>query len=165
MLWMALYAGLTVAMLLLAMASGVRAYQLQGCCLALSCLLCNLATGLFGFDHAPVAMPMIDVLVAILCMAVEKHWPSPAGRFVITLFGAEALTHVIFFLRHAEGTYAYYALLNVIFACQVIQVGGAAGVDVAYDRIWSVSAGLHPVRHGGAGFGARAAQRSAADRP
>jgi len=155
---MVFYAFLTFVMLALTLASGVRAYRLQGACLALSCIVCNLATGLFGFEHAPVAMPMIDVLVAILAMLVEKHWPSPAGRLVITLFGVEVLTHVVFFLRHSEGTHAYYAVLNAIFACQVMEVGGSAGIDVARRRILFVPPGLSPVRSRRQGAAARTAR-------
>ena len=103
--------------------------------LMLSWVSSNAAVNYLGFHHAPDVIPEADAAIALVLGTIALSCRSCTGLLIFVMFVAEAAIDVMAWTMHTEGDYGYYAVLNVIFALQVLTVG-VAGI-VQGIRYWS----------------------------
>lgn len=96
----------------------------------------NVAVNLMGFDQAPMLIPSIDCAVALLVALVGFRNRSVIALAVFCLYVAVGLVHVVGFASYNQGTYTYYAILNVLFLLQLIIVGGSSARMAVRPRIY-----------------------------
>ena len=126
-----MFYGLMVAiMLLLAWRSKSHAEQKLGLLMLASWSPSNVAVTLYGLSAAWAVIPSVDAVIAVIAAMVALQYRSLVGLGVVLLFVAEALTHLVAIISHSEGSYGYYATLNIIFAAQVVWIGVSAGERV-----------------------------------
>ncbi len=120
------FAYATGVMLLLAWLSDNHVYQKLGLLLLFDWASTNLAVNFMGFERAPLAVPTLDAISAILVAMVGVRNNSQTALAVFCLYAGVGITHVVGFASHNQGTYIYYAALNTLFLLQLIAVGGSS---------------------------------------
>lgn len=100
---------------------------------------CNLAVVVFGFDQAPVVIPLIDGIAGV-CAGMVAVWKrSRLAGAIFGLFVAEGVWHVASYLLGpifpaiAPGSFMHYRGANVVFILQTVALGGGGGW-MAFDR-------------------------------
>ena len=126
----AVYGLLVAATLLAAWASDSHVCQKLGLLLLFDWAATNLAVNYMGFEQAPLLVPTLDGIAAILVAMVGLRNGSRAALAVFCLYGLVGLVHVVGFASHNQGTYTYYAALNVLFLLQLITVGGTSAARI-----------------------------------
>lgn len=91
--------------------------------MALSWIGANLAVAYYGFDRAPLLTPTLNALVAILVGVVAIRHKSRPAYTLVGLFVLEAAIFVVGYLTHAQGSFAVYLALNVVFLLRMGVVG------------------------------------------
>ncbi len=86
----------------------------------------NIAVDFLGFGHAPLVIPSLDAVAAILVALVGYVNRSALAAIIFAIYAMVGLTHITAFVFHAQGTYNYYASLNTLFACQLIILGASS---------------------------------------
>lgn len=99
----------------------------------------NVAVWGAGFVHAPLVIPSIDAVVAVMVAVVGYHSRSRVARAVFILYGLVVAFHVGSFITHTQGQYVYYAALNLLFLTQLLIVG-TTGAWLAV-RHWPIARG------------------------
>lgn len=143
------YLGWTLIAFGLAWMTHRRDLVQTGGVLCLAWLACNVAVVVVGHAKAPVLIPTIDAILALLCAHIAIFERGRAAIAVLFLFVMVGLVHVAAFETHTQGTYFYFLVLNLLFFAQVAVVGGASGWALMADRVHR-----RPVRAGPHAFGA-----------
>jgi len=111
----------------------------------------NVLVHYLGFVDAPILIPSLDALIAVLVATTGYHNRSNVALTIFLLYALVAGIHLGAFIFHLQGGYVYYAILNVIFALQLLVVGvSSAWMAVRY---WTAGGTelFHPHPPGGAG--------------
>lgn len=104
--------------------------------LLFSCVASNLAVDAMGFVNAPMLIPALDAFVALvgilpialgIDVASVERPKSRTAAAIFALFLVVGFVHVVAFTTHRQGTYLYFLVLNLLFAAQVLVVGGVSG--------------------------------------
>ena len=120
-------------MLLLTWASDDHVRQKLGLLLLGAWAASNLAVNYMGVGNAPLVIPSLDALVAIVVAVVGYSARSRIALIIFAIYAFVGAVHVVALVMRAEMTYNYYAALNVLFACQLITLG-ASSAWVAFHR-------------------------------
>jgi hypothetical protein len=134
-----------IAVLLLAWSSDDHVRQKLALLLLFAWASTNIAVDFMGFGHAPLVIPSLDAVAAILVALVGYTNRSALAAIIFILYAMVGLTHITAFVFHAQGTYNYYASLNVLFACQLI-ILGASSAWMGFHR-WAVRGRERPRPH------------------
>lgn len=131
-----IFYGLAVAAILgLSWASKSHVYQKLALQLMAAWALSNVLVGALGFSRAPLVIPTLDAVIAILVATVGYTNRSRVALVVFLLYAVVGIVHVVGFVTHRQATYTYYAVLNVLFLAQLMAVGGASAWMAV--RVWS----------------------------
>ena len=95
----------------------------------------NLAVEALGFVRAPLIVPSMDAVFAIIVATIGYMNRSHIALVVFLLYAAVGSVHVGAFILHSQSTYSYYATLNILFLAQLLTVG-ATGAWVGI-RHWT----------------------------
>jgi hypothetical protein len=118
---------LCIALGVLAVLAGLWAQSgriaLSGAIMLLWCIASNFVVERLGFDHAPMLLPEITAEMMVLAVALALETRSRMGAVVALGCIADIVTQTWFFVNHAQGTWAYYAALNVIYLVLTLGVG------------------------------------------
>lgn len=132
--------GLAVcATLLLSWASDNHVSQKLGLLLLFAWAGSNLAVNMMGFNRAPLVIPSLDALVAILVAVVGYAHKSKLALAIFVIYALVGAVHVTALIMRAEMTYNYYAILNGAFALQ-LSILGASGAWHSLSR-WTAWGG------------------------
>ncbi len=119
--------GLAVATtLLLAWLLGDHVQQKLAILLLFAWASTNLAVNYLGFGRAPLVVPSLDALVAILVALVGYRNRSIVALVVFAGYAIVGVVHVVAFAAHETATYDYYETLNILFALQLMTVGASS---------------------------------------
>ena len=119
--------GLVVGLvMLLALGSHEHVRQKLAILFLVDWISTNLAVDLMGFSRAPLLIPSLDAVVAILVATIGYKNRSTIALVVFLLYVIVGGVHVGAFILHAQETYAYYATLNMVFLAQLLAVGGSS---------------------------------------
>jgi len=130
------YYAMAVALtLVLAWAADNHVYQKLAMLLLFDWASTNVAVNYMGFERAPMVIPSLDAVTAILVAMVGFASGSQTALVVFCLYGAVGLAHVVGFASYNQGTYTYYAILNVLFLLQLVTVGGPSASRIVL-RAW-----------------------------
>ena len=121
--------------MILAWGSDTPAYQKIAMLLLGSWSASNVCVALLAYARAPMIIPSIDALIAVMAAGVSIRARSETGLAVVLLFVVEEVTHALAYASGATGHRDYYIVLNVIFLAQVLIVGGVSGERAL--RHWS----------------------------
>ena len=103
-----------------------HALMIGAACMLCSCIMSNAAVFGLGFDRAPAVNPEIDAAWALIVILAATGYRNITLLWVFALFIVEAAIHVAFLTVSREGFVAY-AMLNAVYAAQVLLIWGAAG--------------------------------------
>lgn len=131
--WTVFYGVISLAVVGIAWLSDDHAIQKIGMLLLFAWATTNVAVEFLGFQEAPILIPSIDAMVAILTAIIGYRTKSRVALVVFLLYVSVALIHVGAYMLRKEGVYTYYAILNLFFLAQLITVGGA-GAWMALSR-------------------------------
>lgn len=134
MIYTVVYGSLLLIALLMAWGSRAAIYQQLGALMLLSWLVYNIVVRAFGFPHGLLIDALADALIATAAAGVGLRHRSAAAFGVVLLFVAEECWHLTASMTGQETSTLYHKSLNVIFALQVLIIGGGAGVALA--RHW-----------------------------
>jgi hypothetical protein len=123
--WASFYGLLTMGVAFLAYASGSRAAQHVSLIFLSVWILTNTAVEVMGYERAPLLIPSVDAVSALLVAMVAFVQASRLAAAVFGLYVLVGAIHVAAFILHRQGTYPYYLALNVVFLIQLAAVGGA----------------------------------------
>lgn len=76
-----------------------------------------------GHDGATYVLPVVDALWAVYVMALAIKDRCAPCITTLCLFFIMALTHVAFHLTDTAGGLAYWRMLNILFALQLLAIG------------------------------------------
>ena len=128
--------GLTVAgILLLARFSKQHVLQKIGLGLLFAYGASNVAVDFYGFQQAPLMVPTIDAVAAILIAATGYRSHNMTALVVFGIYAIVGLVHVGAFVLKMQATYTYYLTLNLLFLAQLLIVGGVSAGVVLRDRV------------------------------
>ena len=133
--WTMAYGFLILVALLLVWGSRQHHLQKLGLVLLATWAASNVAVTTYGLGRSMYVQPGIDALAAIVAAAVGVKARSPTALVVVLLFVAGEVVHAGASLTTFWGGYFHYATLNVIFALQVLVVGGAGGLGFQWDGL------------------------------
>lgn len=132
----------TAIVVLLSLASRSHVFQKIALLLLGAWATTNIAVELLGFVKAPLIVPSLDAVFAILVAAVGYANRSRIALFVFLLYALVGCEHVVAFVLRVQSTYWYYATLDVLFLAQLLIVGAASGwmalrhrTDRSYQRL------------------------------
>lgn len=120
-----IYGVLTVFAVLSAWASRNHVIQQVGLFLLCEWAFSNIGYALLGAHQAMLVIPSVNAVLATLCAIIGFKNKSRLALVVFILYGFVGVTHVLAFASRKDGTYAHYLALNVLFALQLLSVGGA----------------------------------------
>jgi hypothetical protein len=143
--WAQIYFLGVAAMLLAVHFSGSPTVQKLGLVLLAAYVGSNIAVGLFGFARAPLVLPSLHAVLALVVAVVGIRARSRIAANVFALYALMVGAEVGLFTIRAQGGYRYFATLNGIFAVQLLLVGGS-GAWLAVRR-WAASGGERPRPH------------------
>lgn len=127
--------GLAVGcVLLLAWASGSHVLQKLALLLLMAWAGTNLAVAFLGFERAPLVIPSIDAVIAVLVATTGYHAKSKAALFVFRLYAVVGLIHIGAYVLHMLVTNTYYAALNSVFLVQLLIVGATSAWVAVHHR-------------------------------
>lgn len=132
----ALFGIAVCVMLLIVWVSCDHVRQKLGLLLLFAWASTNLAVNTLGFERAPLLVPSMDAAIAIFVAMLGYTNRSRVAAVIFGIYVVVGATHVAAFVFHAQGTYNYYATLNVAFASQLI-ILGASSARLAFHR-WTV---------------------------
>ena len=148
MIWTAIYGVLLSIALGLAWRSGSVLYLKMALYMLASWALYNTVVPLFGFPHGLLIDALGDALIATGVGAIGLRARSWTALWVVAFFVAEECWHLAASVAGRENDYWYHAALNVIFALQVVIIGGAAVATMARHRAPAAHWRFSPVRLG-----------------
>lgn len=134
MVYSVAYGTLLAIALLLSWRSHVVVYQQLGLLMLASWMTYNIVVRAFGFPHGLLIDALADALIATAAGAVGLRHRSCAAFAVVMLFVGEECWHLTASIMGQESSVTYHRWLNVIFALQVLIIGGMAGVSLARHR-------------------------------
>jgi len=110
--------------------SGNMILQKTGLVLLAAWSLTNVAVDVMGFERAPIIIPTMHFVFGALVATVSFRKKTFASEAVLLAYAAMVTFDLLSFPLRIEGTWTYYAVLNVIFAAQLLVVG-ASGARLA----------------------------------
>lgn len=134
MIWTAIYGALLSIAIGLAWRSGSVLYLKLSLYMLGSWALYNTIVPLFGFSHGLLIDALGDALIATGVGALGLKARSWTALWVVAFFVVEECWHLAASVAQSESNYWYHAALNVIFALQVVLIGGAAVASMARHR-------------------------------
>lgn len=148
----ALAFGIGVALVLfLAWTSGSHVHQKLSLLFLFAWSVSNVVVELVGFTDAPLLIPSLDAVMAILVAVLGYRYRNPTSIAIFTLYLLVGAVHVVAFILHLQGTYTYYATLNLLFLVQLLTVGGSSAwlaLHIGADSLHQC-ASAHPPRRKG----------------
>lgn len=120
------FGALVGVVLLLTFLSHFHVYQKLGMLFLFAWAASNVMVNLMGFADAPLMIPSLDAVVAILIAILGFRSRSFVALQVFALYLLVGFVHVSAFILHRQGSYVYYATLNVLFLLQLLLVGAAS---------------------------------------
>lgn len=137
--WASIFGVIVAGTLLMSWAS--RDHVLQKVSLLLMCAWAasNFVVQYFGFQSAPLIVPSIDAVIAVLIAATGYRSRSSTALAVFLLYAVVGVVHVGAFILRMQATYTYYTVLGVLFLAQLLTVDGA-GAWLVF-RAWSTGRG------------------------
>jgi len=90
-----------------------------------SCVGSNIAVYEVGYERAPLLIPEWDAVIAVAVAGVAVAARSRLAVLVLAGFFVEGAAVIGFYLNHQQGSHSYYATMNVIYAAQVLMIGGS----------------------------------------
>lgn len=119
--------GLAVcAMLLLVWVSDDHVRQKLGLLLLFAWTGSNLTVNMMGFTHAPLVIPSLDAMVAVLVALIGYAHKSKLALAIFVIYAFVGTVHITALIMRAEMTYNYYAILNGAFALQLSILGASS---------------------------------------
>lgn len=97
--------------------------------------LCNVSVEIHGASRAPMLIPTVDAILALLTAGLVALDHSKPAAGVFALFVIIEIVHVSAFGNHVAGTHTYFLWLNLLFLAQVVVVGGWGAWILVADRI------------------------------
>ena len=125
----------------LAFFSGREVERRLAVMIVLSYALSNVAVITLGYTLAPRVFVVIDVGCVGVCFLMAKR--SPLVRFMLALFGLQLASHFVAFSDSLQASRNYYVINNVLYAAQLLLLGGAGLVGLA--RLRSIGDGVRGV--------------------
>lgn len=98
--------------------------------------LANFCVWKWGYADAPDAMAWAQLALMIAAAAVGHANQSYIALIIVALFGAQLTIQVGSRLTGSEGSYLFYASLNVLYLLQLIVVG-ASSATASLRRLWA----------------------------
>lgn len=127
--------GLLVAVVLLcARASHQHVLQKIALVLLFAWSSSNVAVEVMGFARAPLAIPTLDAIAAVMIAVVGYRHRSNIAIVVFALYALVGWAHVAAFVLKAQETYTYYAALNCLFLAQLLVVGAPSAWLALHSR-------------------------------
>lgn len=83
----------------------------------------NLLVDALGYSGASLVLPVLDALCVVYVMSMALKDRCFPCLSVLTLFTLMSLTHVLFHAISGIESWGYWAILNVLFALQLLIVG------------------------------------------
>jgi hypothetical protein len=102
----------------------------------------NLAVAAFGFDGAPLFIPSMAAILAILVASLGWRYRSATALVVFILYVGSATLWVGAYVTSTQGSYISYLASNVMFLAQLLAVGGTSAADCV--RHWTSSSRQRP---------------------
>jgi hypothetical protein len=96
---------------------------------------CNVVVITHGHASAPLLIPTIDAILALLTAGVAAIDHDKTAGAVFAIFVGVQIVHVAAFETHTQGTYSYFLTLNLLFLAQVLVVGGWSAWVVVADYL------------------------------
>jgi hypothetical protein len=134
-----LYGLAVAAMLACVWLSRSPVLQKTGLLLMYAWALSNLAVDWLGFERAPLLVPSLDAIIAILIAITGYRSRSRLSLVVFGIYAIIGSIHVWALLTQMQETYTYYATLNLLFLSQLLILGGSG----AWLALRSRAAGGH----------------------
>lgn len=128
------YGACVFGMLALSLLSRREALIKLGLILLAAYVACNLAMAANGKAHAPMLIPTIDAILALLTAGIVALDHSKTAAVVFALFVLVEIVHVAAFQTRTQGSHTYFLYLNLIFLAQVVAVG-SSGASVLIVRL------------------------------
>lgn len=101
----------------------------------------------WGFDGAATYLAIGELALTTVAAGIGYSNRSVLALIIVLLFGCQEAVQVLFHFVARQGTWWYYASLNVIFALQLLTVGGASAAP-AFRRLGNGGFGIVPrLRH------------------
>ena len=138
-----IYGAILAGVLLLCWACDDTTTQRLGLWMLMSWALSNASIAWLGFDNAPLLIPAINGLIAVMIAMLGYRKRSLTVLLVFALFLGEAGINWLAYAEHMQGSYDHYAILNCIFLLRMAVVGGSACVHLA----GRISSGYHHAHH------------------
>lgn len=113
------------AMLILVLVSDDHALQKVGLLLMTAWAVSNFVVNYMGFPRAPLFVPSLDAAITILIAMIGYRARSNVSLAVVCIYAIVGMVHVLALILRMQETYTYYAVLNVLFATQLLIVGGS----------------------------------------
>lgn len=132
--WTIFYGAELSVALALAWASARPVYVALGVNMLVSWAFYNIVVRAVGFQHGLLLDALVDALIACVVGALGYQARSRLAWWIVVLFVAEEATHICANIWRAEDAPSIHAVLNAIFALQVLLIGGAARVAMASSR-------------------------------
>ncbi len=110
-------------MLLCAWGSSATILQKLGFVLLTAFCSTNLAVEYFGFERATLIIPTIHLVLGTWVAIISFRKTSFASNVLLLSYACMVGFDLLSFPLRIEGTYAYYAVLNILFGAQLITVG------------------------------------------
>jgi hypothetical protein len=127
--------GLAVSLVFtLAALSRNGALQKLALVLVLSWSASNFVVKALGFGHASLILPSMDAVLCILTAALYVQTRNKTALAVMALFVIAGGAHVWAFASSATSGRNYFALMNAIFAAQLLAAGGSSAEVIR--RAW-----------------------------
>ncbi len=117
---------LCAVVVLLALASDWHVYQKLAMVLMVAWASTNIAVELMGFDKAPVIIPSMDAVFALVVATIGYMNRSRIALVVFSWYGVVGSVWVGAYLMHAQSGWWCYATLDVLFLAQLLTVGAAS---------------------------------------
>lgn len=148
--WSFVYLILALTVMTLAMLTRDNVKHWLGVILLWDWTIANYCVFSWGFANAPTPLAVSELGFAIVAAGIGHQNRSFLALAIVAGFGLQEVVQVAARLNGSEGNYLYYASLNVIYALQLLVVGGASA-EPFLRRAWVRH--FHPVpdRHNVAG--------------
>lgn len=91
----------------------------------------NIIFAWLGERHTPWLSPAFNALICVGIAGVAIKYRSNVAWWLVSLYCVEFAFIAGSFLKHAQGTIAYYTILNMVFLGRMIILGDAGYVELA----------------------------------
>jgi len=110
----------------LAWASGDHVRQKLGLLLQGVWATTAIAVTYMGFERAPALFPYVHTVAFLIVAWLGFRNRSYVALVVFVIYGSLAVTDLVAIILREQGTYTYYATVNVLFVAQLLTVGGSS---------------------------------------